>query len=95
MTLKLIPFELFSNSSEKKAKGDPRFKSFNPGNKIKKNKISDLQSGFKNICLKLIHYINRGSHFTYEQIDDLIMHLHRGILVLQKKKQELLKSKKR
>lgn len=89
MTLKLIPIEstIHGNSSG-------RHKHFNPGNKIKKNgKKKDTI--LKNICLRLVRFINRGSRFTYEQIDDLIVAMHHSILNLQKKKQDILKKKMR
>lgn len=87
MTLKLIPHEL----PEKNGNGNhPGGKHWNPGNKIKKNNNGVL----KNICLRLIHFINRGSRFTYQQIDELILVLHQSILGLQKKKQELLQNKR-
>lgn len=87
MTLKLIPVEPTSNGHGKKQKH------FNPGGKIKGNGHKD--GSLKNICLRLVHFINRGSRFTYEQIDELIMALQRSILRLQKKKQEILKKRNR
>lgn len=87
MTLKLIPHEL----PEKNGNGTPGGKHWNPGNTIKKNNNGVL----KNICLRLIHFINRGSRFTYQQIDELILVLHQSILGLQKKKQELLQNKRK
>lgn len=85
MTLKLIPVEHSGNGQGKKQKH------FNPGNKMKRNGQKD--SGLKNICLRLVHFINRGSRFTYEQIDEIIMGLQQSILRLQKKKQEILKNR--
>ncbi len=88
MSLKLIPTET-GNHGEANGKDISRRngKQFNPGNKIKKN------SSLKVMCLKLVHFINRGSRFTYEQIDELIMGMQSSILGLQKKKQEILKNK--
>ena len=100
MTLKLIPTEsagkngFFQNGKKQKH--------FNPGNKLKNNgggknggngTDGNSDSSLKNICLKLVHFINRGSRFTYEQIDEVIIHMQRSILALQKKKQEVLKRK--
>ena len=92
MTLKLIPVENISRRdgthSEKKQKH------FNPGNQMRKNGGSE-GSPLKNICLRLVHFINRGSRFTYQQIDELIVALHRSILSLQKKKQEMMRRKQK
>jgi len=62
-------------------------KYFNPGQKIKK------ENPLKGICLRLVHFINRGTKFSYEQIDDLIMSLQHVILNLQRTKQEILRNK--
>lgn len=97
MSLKLIPTEEagkngFSQNGKKQ-------KHFNPGNKLKrndngKNDVSGAHDGsLKNICLKLVHFINRGSKFTYEQIDELIIGMQRSVLALQKKKQEAMRKK--
>ena len=93
MSLKLIPVE--SDAQDGRGK---KQKHFNPGNQIKKN--GGRQNGgwrkggaLKHICLRLVRFINRGSRFTYEQIDDLIMALHHSILSLQKQKQEMLRKK--
>lgn len=88
MSLKLIPVEPTTNDCGKKQKY------FNPRHKIKGSKRSGKDFSLKGLCLSLIHFINRGSKFTYEQIDDLIMMLHKSILSLQKKKQEILRNKK-
>ena len=97
MTLKLIPTEeagknaFFQNGKKQKH--------FNPGNKLKRNDGGKNgangahDSSLKSVCLKLVHFINRGSKFTYEQIDELIMNMQRSVLALQKKKQEVLKKK--
>ncbi|MBI5413492.1 hypothetical protein HZA42_04060 [Candidatus Peregrinibacteria bacterium] len=90
MSLKLIPVEKPANVPSGPGK---KQKSFNPGNKIKKNDDGKDHS-LKGICLRLIHFINRGSKFTYEQIDDIIISMQHSILRLQKKKQELLRNKK-
>lgn len=88
MSLKLIP-------TENPAKAEiGKSKNFNPG-KIKK--ILDAKEkdfSLKTMCISLVHYINRGGKFTCEQIDEIIIGLHRSILKLQKKKQEILKKKK-
>lgn len=90
MALKQVPMETNGNGQHFQGK---KQKHFNPGNKIKKK--SDGATGtLKNICLKLIHFINRGSRFTYEQIDELIMAMQRTILNLQKRKQEIIKRKR-
>lgn len=85
MSLKLIPVEHSGNGRGKKQKH------FNPGGKIKEN--GHKENSLKSICLRLVHFINRGSKFTYQQIDELIMALQRSILNLQKKKQEILKNR--
>lgn len=94
MTLKLIPTEEagkngFSQNGKNK-------KHFNPGNKLKRagnGKNAAHDGTLKNICLKLVHFINRGSKFTYQQIDELIMNMQRSVLALQKKKQEVMRKK--
>ena len=91
MTLKLIPIE-HSGGNGKNPNGK-KTKHFNPGNQIHKH-TKNGGGSLKNICLRLVHFINRGSKFTYEQIDELIMALQRSILSLQKKKQEMMKRKK-
>ena len=88
MTLKLIPME---ESTGEQINHGKKQKTFNPGNKIKNN--GHREGGLKNICLRLVHFINRGGRFTYEQIDELIMSMQQSILSLQKKKQEILKKK--
>lgn len=90
MSLKLIPVEKPANMPGGPGK---KQKSFNPGNKIKKNGQGKDHS-LKGICLRLVHFINRGSKFTYEQIDDIIISMQQSILRLQKKKQEILKNRK-
>ncbi|GEM_PF-3777374 len=89
MTLKLIPVENVSRQGGQNGK-----KHFNPGNQIRKASKSEGGS-LKNICLRLVHFINRGSKFTYQQIDELIVALHRSILSLQKKKQEMMRRKQK
>lgn len=91
MALKLIPVE--SGNERGNVDGQKKHKSFNPGNKIrvKRGKNKSL----KDICLQLVHFINRGSKFTYQQIDELIMGMQRSVLSLQQKKQEILKNKYR
>lgn len=84
MTLKLIPVERSPQTSKDK-------KNFNPGVFLNKKKNKNGQ--LKNMCFKLIHFINRGGKFTYQQIDELIINMHHGILNLQQKKQEILKNK--
>lgn len=86
MTLKLIPLEPGAENNRSKKQ-----KHFNPGNRIKR---PGKEHSLKAICLKLVHFINRGSRFTAQQIDELIESLHRSILNLQKKKQELMKRRK-
>ncbi|MBI2638690.1 hypothetical protein HYW83_03815 [Candidatus Peregrinibacteria bacterium] len=91
MTLKLIPVE-HSGTNIGNHNGRKQ-KSFNPADRMRKNSKGD-SGGLKNICLRLVRFINRGSKFTYEQIDELIMALQRSILSLQKKKQEIMRRKK-
>lgn len=45
----------------------------------------------KNICLHFVHFINRGTKYTIQQIDELIMGLQRSVIRLQKKKHQLLR----
>lgn len=90
MTLKIIPTE--EAGSNDFCQNGKRQKHFNPGNKIKDKKASK-DGSLKNICLKLVHFINRGSKFTYQQIDELIMGMQKSVLSLQKKKQEAMKKK--
>ncbi len=89
MTLKLIPVE----ETDKNSNGNKqKQKHFNPGQKIKDHS-PNKEGSLKHICLKLVHFINRGGRFTYQQIDELIMGMQKSILTLQKKKQETLKRK--
>ncbi len=88
MSLKEIPTEPQLPSTLQFA--GQKQKGFNPGNKIKK---AEGGNPLKTICLRLVHFINRGSKFTYDQIDELIGALHQSILSLQKKKQEMLRQK--
>lgn len=90
MSLKLIPVEETPRETRAKQK---HLKHFNPGNGIKNTEQKHFS--LKDICLKIIRFINRGSRFTYEQIDELIESLQRSILNLQKRKQELIKEKNR
>lgn len=84
--MKLIPVEMSCQAEATMGKKQKQ-KYFNPGHKIKK------QNPLKGICLRLVHFINRGTKFTYEQIDDLIMSLQHVILNLQRTKQEILRNK--
>lgn len=86
MSLKLIPVEKCANGA-----GGQKQKHFNPGNKIKKT--GGKNTPLKDICLRLVHFINRGGKFTFEQIDELIISMQHSILNLQKKKQDILKNK--
>ena len=88
MSLKEIPSEPQVPSTLQFA--GQKQKGFNPGNKIKK---AEGSNPLKVICLRLVHFINRGSKFTYDQIDEIIGALQHSILSLQKKKQEMLKEK--
>lgn len=90
MGLKLIPVEngQYAASDGKHVLSGKRCKSFNPGNKIKKH---CKQNPLKGICMRLVHFINRGSKFTYQQVDDLIMTLQHSVLNLQKKKHEMMR----
>lgn len=94
MSLKLIPTEEAGKNGF--SQNEKKRKHFNPGNKLKHNGANGAHdSSLKNICLKLVHFINRGSKFTYEQIDELIINMQRSVLALQKKKQEVLRKKVR
>ena len=85
MSLKPIPVESTPPSGQKQ-------KHFNPGSTLKKHRADGT---LKHLCLRLIHFVNRGSRFTFEQIDELIMSLERSILSLRKKKQEMMRKKNR
>ncbi|MEK7523735.1 MAG: hypothetical protein AAB588_01765 [Patescibacteria group bacterium] len=91
MSLKPIPVEPHSPASPNQRK---KQKYFNPGHKIKNNG-EQKEGSLKGICLRLIHFVNRGSRFTYEQIDELIMSMQKSILNLQKLRQKTLKKKKK
>lgn len=67
-------------------------KHFNPGDKLKRKKNEN--GGLKEVCLKLVHFINRGGSFTYQQIDELIMSMQHSVLNLQKKKREIIEKKR-
>ena len=89
MTLKQIPIEEKPENASKKQK---QFKQFNPGNRIKKQ---PGRHSLKDVCLGLVRFINRGSRYTYEQVDEIITGLQRSIFSLQQKKQEILKKRKK
>lgn len=95
MSLKLIPVETLRNENgngKERSASSHKQKSFNPGSRIKKE--GNGKTGpLKNICLRLVHFINRGGKFTYQQIDDLILGMQSSILNLQKKKQEVMRNK--
>ncbi|MBI4994166.1 hypothetical protein HZC21_00770 [Candidatus Peregrinibacteria bacterium] len=90
MTLKLIPTEEAGKNDFRQ--NGKRQKHFNPGDKLNRERAGK-DGSLKHICLKLVHFINRGSRFTYQQIDELIMGMQKSILSLQKKKQEAIKRK--
>lgn len=96
MSLKQIPFEEEAKNAGHKKSGHAghgkRHRHFNPGSGMHKAAAHDSPS-LKSICLKLVHFINRGSKFSYEQLDELIVYLHHSIIKLQKKKHELLTAK--
>lgn len=79
MSLRPIPIEKLPNAEPRQGK-----KSFNPP--MAKRSGSSL----KELCLRLIRFINRGGRYTVQQIDEIIMTLHRSILHLQKEKREIL-----
>lgn len=84
MSLKLIPVEPCRGPSAKQRGG------FNPGAAIKK-RPAEKNKSLRGICLRLVHYINKGEKYTLEQIDELIINMQRSILNLQKKKQEVIR----
>lgn len=86
MSLKEIPVENPSRSGQ--------MEHFNPGSRLKKKNKKESGS-LKELCLKLIGYINRGRRYTYDQIDELVMGMHRSILDLQKKKHQILKKRRK
>lgn len=85
MSLKLIPNESLPVERKKHTMA------FNPGNAIKKEGGDSFS--FKELCLRLIHFVNRGSKYSLQQVDDIIVSLQHGVLKLQKKKQEILHQK--
>lgn len=99
MTLKLIPVERGSSNGSGAAfcpnnKQGKRQKYFNPGHQLSK-KNCEKEASLKNICFRIVHFINRGSKFTYQQIDDLIMAMEHTVLGLQKKKREIIEKKRK
>lgn len=93
MTLKLIPVEPTSETRAFNNDAQPKGKLQRGNNAPKKNKNSG--KSLKNICFKIVHFINRGSKFTYEQMDELILSMQRSIVNLQKKKREIIEQKHR
>lgn len=92
MSLKPIPEEplaKFCNGSCGKKQ-----KHFNPGDKIKR-RSANRHISLKEICLRLIRFINRGSKFTCEQIDEIIMAMQQAILGLQQRKHEMRMKRKK
>lgn len=89
MTLRAIPTEEGAEEPQ-----DKKQKKFNPAGNLKNLKKEQPHDGsLKTICMRIVHFINRGSKHTYEQLDELIMTMQRSILSLQKKKQEILRQK--
>ena len=93
MTLKLIPVEPTSETRVFNNDAQPRDKHPTGNHTQKKNKNSG--KSLKNICFKIVHFINRGGKFTYEQMDELILSMQRSIVNLQKKKREIIEEKHR
>lgn len=92
MSLKQIPNEGIFGIDH--AHGGKTCKHFNPGNKIKKQeKVENGAFSLKTICMELVHYINRGSKYTSQQVDELIHRMQRGVVGLQKTKHEMLEKK--
>lgn len=92
MSLKLIPNESVP------AEGKKQNKTFNPGGGMKKSAANSKGTpsdgpSLKELCLRLVHFVNRGGRYTFEQVDDIIVSLQHGILKLQKKKQDILRNK--
>jgi len=85
MSLKPIPVEQPAKNT-KKQDGKKHTQSFNPYMKKKKDEHS-----LKNITLGLVRYINRGSKYTTNQIDEIIIGMQRSILRLQQDKQDSMK----
>ncbi|PJC37521.1 hypothetical protein CO046_00055 [Candidatus Peregrinibacteria bacterium CG_4_9_14_0_2_um_filter_53_11] len=103
MSLKQIPTENLADcviSTSLKNEPQPKTgtarstKNFNPGNTIKKTTGKEGKS-LKELCLKLARYINRGSSASTDEIDTVITGMHRGILKLQKEKNEKLRERAR
>ncbi len=88
MSLKLIPFEKPIGEKNKKQKY------FNPGTHIKKPEATKSPV-IKSLCLRLVHFINRGGSFTYQQIDELIDAMQRVILNLQHQKHDIIQKKEK
>jgi hypothetical protein len=93
MTLKLIPVERSSETSAFNNDVQPKSKRQSKNYAQKKNRNSNKSS--KNICFRIVDFINRGSKFTCEQMDELILNMQRSIVNLQKKKREIIEEKHR
>lgn len=87
MSLKLIPHESVPVEANE---GKKQKKTFNPSGAMRAP--TDGPS-LKELCLRLVHFVNRGGKYTFEQVDDIIVSLQHGILNLQKRKQEILHKK--
>ncbi|PIQ78493.1 hypothetical protein COV82_00890 [Candidatus Peregrinibacteria bacterium CG11_big_fil_rev_8_21_14_0_20_46_8] len=90
MTLKPIPHESLAKSEQKKHSNRKKNKNFNP-------KVSNTSSDttLKTIVSGLVRFVNRGSKYTVEQIDDLIMAMQRSIIRLQKEKHSIMQKRER
>jgi len=63
--------------------------------KLKHKENSRNERILKNTCIKMSEYIIDNGKFKADDVDSLIDDMHRSILTLQKKKQKLLKKRKK
>ncbi|MEK7528196.1 MAG: hypothetical protein AAB592_00315 [Patescibacteria group bacterium] len=92
MSLKPLPFEKPSDEEiqggkyeEKKQKSDTSVNFSAPNN--------DEGGFFRSAFNRFTHFLSKGSHYTVEQIDELIHTLQRCILRLQKEKVKRMQKK--
>lgn len=94
MTLKQIPIEDPEGQRAKKTRGA---KHFNPGQRISPTAEKSVNQSngvsLKEVCVHLVHFINRGSRYSVEQLEKIISDLQRSVLTLQKKKTEMVRTK--
>lgn len=89
--LKQIPFEEEQPRGAQRG-GKQSGRNFDPRHKMK-HALEGTQVSLKSVCVDLVHFINRGETYTLEQVEKIITQLQRSVLVLQKKKTHIIKSK--